>query len=158
VGNPIPFVVAAAERNTFVQTALHDGATCRIDLFDASDRAARHHDARDRRNHEHQGDDENHGGLDVPGGAFDIDNSLANTKWIAVWQDTCRGAHERHVRSLRRRIAGAKFARCRSTRQRTRTAIRSAAFSTRAMSQTERWNCWQKPWACWSTSARLRTR
>src|SRR5450631_3317422 len=52
--NAIPFVVGAAERNTLVETALHDGPAGGVDLLDPPHRPPRYQDAGDPRDHEYQ--------------------------------------------------------------------------------------------------------
>ena len=67
LGNPIPFVVTAAERDTLVKTAEHDLTTGGVDGFDPTDRAAGYQDARNPRETEYQHDAIEHGHLDLAG-------------------------------------------------------------------------------------------
>src|SRR5258708_21405913 len=54
LGNAVPFVIAAAERDTLVETAEHDGSAGSVDRFNPPHGPARHQDARDPRNHKYQ--------------------------------------------------------------------------------------------------------
>ena len=70
--NAIPFVMAAAERDTLVEAALHDGTAGGVDLLDPPDSAARHQNAREPRKHHQQGADRDHGGLDLIGKVVEL--------------------------------------------------------------------------------------
>ena len=67
LGNTIPFVMAAAQRDTLVETAEHDGSAGSVDRFNPPHGPARHQDARDPRNHKQQCGDRDHGHLDLIG-------------------------------------------------------------------------------------------
>ena len=70
LGNAIPFVVAAAERDPPVETAEHDGPAGGVNGFDPPHGAAGYQDACDPREDEYQRDTEEHGHLDVAGKAI----------------------------------------------------------------------------------------
>src|ERR1700753_706463 len=84
LGNPIPFVVTAAERDTLVQTAEHDLTTGGVDGFDPAHRAARYKDARNSRETEYQHDADEHCRLDLAGKAVEVTNIPSHQQPVAI--------------------------------------------------------------------------
>ncbi len=78
--NAIPFVIGAAERDTLVETAEHDGSAGSVDRFNPPHCPARHQDARDPRKHEYQCNARDHGCLDLIGKAVELADILPTSR------------------------------------------------------------------------------
>ncbi|GCC45880.1 hypothetical protein chiPu_0030129, partial [Chiloscyllium punctatum] len=108
LGNAIPFVVTAAERDALVEAGEHDGAAGRIDRFDAADRPPRDPDAGGSR----QPDDQHHNGdpcgPDLRHEAVEIADIAADQQPFTARQGLGHGSHQ-HGSGSEPRRRGPKF-------------------------------------------------
>ena len=108
LGEPVPFVARAAQRNAFAEIALHDRAADRVDGLDPPDGAARDVDGHHARQDEDHQQRKRERGVDLGGEAAQIVDVLA----------------DQQMQSRRARLTTSARSRCPSARVRLRAASR----------------------------------